>query len=352
MFDISIIQRSKAIQQQALIRKQFVERIRFQAVDFDRLAEQQRGLNAIPKLFAEHQRDLNKISKLFAEHQRQLAEHQRDLNKILKLFVEQQRQFAEQQRQAIESFNKIQERNRKALQRLGEEDWFLRPVDEIPKRIRKALQRLGEEGWFLDPEMPAILIQKIELLFDEHPDEIVEWLSDFFRTRLDVIERTLTDSYPHRGHLFQQAFEAHREGKYGLSIPVFLTQADGIFGERTSERQNLFISRQRERACSEYVSQTSDNYIVIYLHPLSVLLPLWMNQYERAEGGDSFVGLNRHQVLHGESVDYGTEQNSLKAISLLNYLHWIFSKTDDVVREAISEEKETSHGQGLCEGGH
>ena len=261
MFDISIIQRSKAIQQQALIQKQFVERIRFQAVDFDRFAEQQRRLSEIPK------------------------------------------RLAEQQRQIIEFFRRL--------------------ADEIPERDRKALQRLGEEGWFLDPEMPAILLQKIELLFDEYPDEMAEWLSNFFRTRLDIIERALIDSYPHRGHLFQQAFEAHREGKYGLSIPVFLTQADGIFGERTSERQNLFISRQRERACSEYVSQTSGNYIVIYLHPLSTLLPLWMNQYERAEGGDSFVGLNRHQVLHGESVDYDTEQNSLKVISLLNYIHWI-----------------------------
>ena len=269
------------MQQQALIQKQFVERIRFQAVDFDLFAEQQRRLSEI---------------------QKQLAEQQRRLSEI-------QKQLAEQQRRLIKFFRRLD--------------------DERPERDRKALQRLGEEGWFLDPEMPATLLQEIELLFDEHPDEMAEWLSDFFRTRLDIIERALTDSYPHRGHLFQQAFEAHREEKYILSIPVFLTQADGIFGERTSERQNLFISRQRERACSEYVSQTSDNYIVIYLHPLSVLLPLWMNQYERAEGGDSFVGLNRHQVLHGESVDYGTEQNSLKAISLLNYLHWIFSKTDE-----------------------
>ena len=30
--------------------------------------------------------------------------------------------------------------------------------------------------------------------------------------------------------------------------------------------------------------------------------------------------LNRHEVLHGESVDYGTEINSLKAISLLYYI--------------------------------
>lgn len=261
----------EAIFQQALIYEQLVEqimpqvelveqRIMSQAVDFDR--EYQRWLNELPKQLAEEQEQ-------FAEYQRRLA-------------------------------------------------------TEIPERNRKALQRLGEEGWFLDPEMPLSILQEIERLFDEHPDEMTEWLSNFFRGQLDVIEGALIDSYPCRGHLFQQAFEAHREGKYGLSIPVFLTQADGIFWERTTRRKNLF-SEQRKSTYKEYVSQISDNYILAYLHPLSNTLPLWMNQKER---GDSFVGLNRHQVLHGESVDYGTEPNSLKAISLLSYLRWIFSKID------------------------
>ena len=43
--------------------------------------------------------------------------------------------------------------------------------------------------------------------------------------------------------------------------------------------------------------------------------PLWANERERPS---SFNALNRHQVLHGESVDYATEQNSFKAIALLD----------------------------------
>ena len=30
--------------------------------------------------------------------------------------------------------------------------------------------------------------------------------------------------------------------------------------------------------------------------------------------------LNRHMVLHGEDCDYGSETNSLKAISLINFV--------------------------------
>jgi len=36
--------------------------------------------------------------------------------------------------------------------------------------------------------------------------------------------------------------------------------------------------------------------------------------------------LYRHAVLHGESVDYGTEINSLKAISLLQYVSGVLAR--------------------------
>ena len=284
-FSNQLFKLQKAIRQQVLTHKRF--------------ADQQR------QLIDSSQRSIELPSRRVEElmrRQRQFADSFRQLDKITKWFAEQQLQFVES---------------------------LCRLANELPERQRKALQRLGEEGWFLDPEMPATLLQELELLFDEHPDEITEWLTDFFRERLDVIEEKLLASYPHRGHLFRQAFEAHREGKYGLSVPVFLAQADGIFWERTPERQSLFRVSQREKAHSEFVSQISESYRVIYLHPLSILSPLWMNEAERAERGDSFDGLNRHQVFHGESVDYDTEVNSLKAISLLSYLHWIFNKNNE-----------------------
>lgn len=38
------------------------------------------------------------------------------------------------------------------------------------------------------------------------------------------------------------------------------------------------------------------------------------------QSGRSFTALNRHQVMHDESSDYGTEINSLKAFSLLVFV--------------------------------
>lgn len=197
-----------------------------------------------------------------------------------------------------------------------------RAEEELPKILRKALQRLGEEGWFFTQGMPDDFLN---ILRNKDENKLSEWFKNFFRERLDDIKQKLIDSYPDRGHILQEAFEAHSECKYNLSVPVFLAQADGIFGETTSEKQSLFIAKQRKEATGKHASQIL-GYTANYVHPLEITLPLWMSEGDRAKGGGSFVRLNRHQVLHGESVDYGTEENSLKAISLLNYLHWILSQ--------------------------
>ena len=60
-----------------------------------------------------------------------------------------------------------------------------------------------------------------------------------------------------------------------------------------------------------------------------------MSRGKRAQQPDGFSELNRHQVLHGEVTEYGTEQNSLKAISLLNYCAFVLPEpepADDNVR--------------------
>jgi len=75
-----------------------------------------------------------------------------------------------------------------------------------------------------------------------------------------------------------------------------------------------------------YVEQiASDTYRAALLEPLAQTLPIGASQNERHDG---FSELNRHMVLHGESLDYGTEKNSLKAISLINYVS-IVLKLDD-----------------------
>ena len=206
---------------------------------------------------------------------------------------------------------------------------ILKRHEELSKEEKKALVQLGEIGWFFDPEMSPSFLHELDGILAKDKDGLVEYLKDFFRKRVDTIERKLTDSYPCRGQLLCDAIEAHRHGKYSLSIPVFFAQADGIFWERFLK--SLFISEERKCAVSDYDSQIQNEYYAIYLHPLSLFLPLWKPESKMVE---YTCELNRHQVLHGKSVDYGTELNSLKAVALLNYLHWILGFVDEAETDA------------------
>lgn len=208
---------------------------------------------------------------------------------------------------------------------------FAKKLSELPERNRKALQNLGEEGWFLHPDMPFDFLFKIAHLLIEDPNDASKWLCDFFRERLNNIEQELIEAYPHRKRLLCDAFGAHQEGKYSLSVLVFLAQADGIFSEKSSERKSLFIYEQRKDAVQEHASQVVGCFNATYLYPLEVSLPLWMSERQRETSIGNFTGLNRHQVLHGESMDYDTEENSLKVISLLYYLHWVLSRREKTV---------------------
>ena len=65
----------------------------------------------------------------------------------------------------------------------------------------------------------------------------------------------------------------------------------------------------------------TEGFIAAYLEPLNEVLPLWVGEGGRTS---NFTGLNRHEVLHGESVGYGTAKHSLQAIALLSYVRNIW----------------------------
>jgi hypothetical protein len=56
---------------------------------------------------------------------------------------------------------------------------------------------------------------------------------------------------------------------------------------------------------------------ILMLHETDFMKSAEARQLAAQASGESFTALNRHQVMHGESSDYGTEINSLKAFSFL-----------------------------------
>jgi len=194
-----------------------------------------------------------------------------------------------------------------------------RSFEELPPRIKEALLTLAEHGWYLDFNMGFSDLWDVkDALNSGDITEVEEALIEYYEEQLDSIEDYIHNQCSNRSHIISSAFQAHREEKYYLSIPVIFTQVDGICKDTVNE---YFFIKQRgtnKPRTANYVQQiTTDTFQIALLSPLENTTPINASERYRDENFDL---LNRHMVLHGESLDYGNKINSLKAISLINYV--------------------------------
>lgn len=191
---------------------------------------------------------------------------------------------------------------------------FQQQLREMPGEVRAQLAVLMARGWCLDPEMPHTWGRDLAEAFEEgQEEEAQQWLVDYFKDRLDEIEKTLTDRHPQRAVILAQAFQAHRNGQYFLSIPVMLSQADGVIQDK--HQKQLFTKKARANLKAVVEKMQEDDLRVIFMEAFCVDIPL-TRQTEKLPAG--FDGLNRHAVLHGTDPNYGTEINGWRAVSILN----------------------------------
>ncbi len=174
---------------------------------------------------------------------------------------------------------------------------------------------LIDEGWYLSIDLPASVVLDLADLHDEQKcEEIEQWLRRFYRQKVDYVEPAVLSAFPHRRRILGAAFAAHRRQEYALSIPVFLSQADGISAELWQE--NFFRPRRSNRRIDQ-ILEVRDSGL-----SATVLRHLYDHGSLRAsfKPGSKPNGLNRHAVIHGTSTDYDTEENSLRCIALLGFL--------------------------------
>ena len=183
-------------------------------------------------------------------------------------------------------------------------------MERVPVEMRRAVRVLGQRGWYIEMDMPVTLPPELADWLENDYPAAVDWLVGYYRGRAPAIIEDVATRFAARRRVLQLAFEAHGRGEYELSVPIFLIQADGLC------IQLIGVSLYRERATSKYIEQLPADRLTRALHEPLVGSPI-SAPYDPPWSGEH---LNRHAVLHGAATDYGTEVNSLKAISLLQYV--------------------------------
>lgn len=226
-------------------------------------------------------------------------------------------QVSAEMKRLVADVERSQEHMRKFYASM-QDQWMLL-VETLPKRDREALIALAKHGWYFDPKLPYVSLSKLQEYFASEPDEANAAMAGHFRTRTTAIRESLISSLPHRARFITAGFDAHDRGDYCVSILVFLAQADGVCDEKV--QSSLFL-REKSRPRIASIIETLDPHRAAQMSPLGEILPINHSPGERRAASQSSTVLNRHQVMHGESLDYDTEANSLRAISLLNYVDY------------------------------
>ncbi|WDD90328.1 hypothetical protein Bsp3421_000153 (plasmid) [Burkholderia sp. FERM BP-3421] len=175
---------------------------------------------------------------------------------------------------------------------------------------------MSREGWYVDGKMGVTRPRIFKTHMDDgKPAEAEALMVEHFTRRCAGIHAEMVAAYPARRAILDQAFAAHANGQYLLSIPTLLTQVDGICADAL--QASFFLRGDRQKAIREMKVRAGSGLALAYLAPLDTDMSIAMSESSRPA---DFSALNRHMVLHGESTDHGTLANSLRTISLLNFI--------------------------------
>ena len=178
----------------------------------------------------------------------------------------------------------------------------------------------AQHGWFAGfSETPLEMIHRAAAMFHRgHVDEANKIASEHFENTAPEFLEKLCERHPSRNQILRDAFEAHFSGKYTLSIPVLLCQADGI-GCEFFEVDSIYTESDKRFAeiCQKLEQKLSIDSPDFFRLVIGIANPINANKKKRQQ---SFRGLNRHTIIHGESTSYPTKENSLKAISWIQFV--------------------------------
>jgi len=219
--------------------------------------------------------------------------------------------------EVLKSFSKAIQAQADKLQK------FFKPLQDAFKELAKALKDvpestkiLAEYGWYLPLDFnPPIINSYADKLKKGNYEFVNNEMVALFDNDIADIEVGLIKKFPNRKAAIQAAIRAHNNQEYFLSIPVFFSQIEGICKELTGIR--FFKIKNNQPLTSSWIKNVkSDSIIELVLEPLK-----HTGVTRQKQNISNPLGINRHDVLHGDSVDYGEDKlNSYKVLSLLNYI--------------------------------
>jgi len=204
-------------------------------------------------------------------------------------------------------------------------DWMERFKD-WEAEDRRLEDELRSYGWSIVPTWTRSDVRDaVRIGRDRGKRALASELCGWYRENRQRGLRRLVDgwmadeTFSGRRAILRDGLQDHVRGRYRVSVPTLLPLIEGIAFEvfdpdrsaaRRTNPKALFASRVGQEELREVLSDA-------LLHALTLL---WGDvDFVTVKPGSRV--LNRHLVLHGRTIGYGTEANSLRVFFALDHLH-------------------------------
>jgi len=220
---------------------------------------------------------------------------------------------------------------------------FMRPVLEAQEAIKEYVSfhlELSERisilplnGWYLNIEFIDKLGESFitPLLRQENHElslAFTEAIIALFEKDFTYIKDSVVNASPKRSKILESIFNLHIQSAYEASINLALAQADGICkdaftvltkdGKRKPTGFFNIENDKKVQTLSKSITAVENSLLLVLTNQLA---GTDRNDYPLLKSNTTQLSdLNRHAIMHGETVDYGTYQNSVKAILLLYFI--------------------------------
>jgi len=202
---------------------------------------------------------------------------------------------------------------------------LIKVVNESLKNMRDSLKiipqylvKLANLGWFISLDITPRETGELCLKIKEKNFKAVDsFMIKYVSKKVNRVEKEVIEAFPKREKPLKEAFQAYKNKKYFLSIPVFIAQIDGIFIDIFD--QYFFTSREtkKEELKKRYTNYNFGEILNAFFEPSGHKIEISLGKNEKIRNR---VIYNRHEIMHGIDNEYGTWDNCLKIISLLDYI--------------------------------
>ncbi len=184
-------------------------------------------------------------------------------------------------------------------------------------------------GFCMAPSMSHALIERVVALRRANKKKLIaqtimRYYQNKSHARLKaMVSKWETNSlFAPRMKIIRDALNAHLNRQYNLSIPTLLTQAEGIAGDFALYHE-IPTKLTNKQVFTDALNETTVARMRFAIHEsvtTFVDTTLYANKKFETLPIRSKERINRHVILHGRQVNYGTERNSLRVFLLLDAL--------------------------------